>query len=146
MARVAFLLGALLAIAACSRAPTTQVDAPLTGADSTACLQKLVGRWEGTISVRGVAGWDGGVNRTLDIVYMGDGRIYGFYGITGRTLLPVNISVEFGSDSCRPILRFLTPANSRITLTLIRDGWLEGQFGIQDWEPKNMQLVKTKDR
>ena len=90
----------------------------------------LVGKWEGAIE--GAHTWRGGPYRTLIIQSAreegGALRVEAMYGITGLSVSPVNVTVEGAGGEV--ILRFLTGANSQVTLTLYKEKHLEGSFRL----------------
>ncbi len=129
----------VLFIAACA---TGGGIAPRDSAtDRAFCLEKLRGVWEGSISHTSTTAWYGGLDRTL-IFQIVDGIPKALYGITGRGLDPVKVSVYFPDKGCNMQISFLTPTNSTVTLNLAGDQWLTGSFVLLNWAPKNITFLK----
>lgn len=100
-------------------------------------IQKLIGEWKGTVTP-GDTWFD--PNRTL-IITERDGRLEAKYGVTGKTLRPIDLSVEF-LDGDSVVIRFRTAAGATATLSLIREGWLSGVLKGTGLNEMPMQLLK----
>jgi hypothetical protein len=111
---------------------------------SGAHVHALVGTWEGGIQFYGPV--RGGDERTLVIAERG-GRLEASYGITGRELRPVDLSVE-SVQASGPQLMFRTSEGGVIRLRLVKEGWLQGVYRIarrSGGSPERlMQLLRTK--
>jgi len=112
--------------------------------EQSPALRALVGTWEGTIKFRGSV--RGGDDRTL-VIEDRDGRLHAKYGITGRKLAPVDLSVELLQGS-GPKITFTTSAGgsiTSITLTLVKEGWLAGVYRTASgggFRERDMQLLR----
>ena len=77
-------------------------------------LSAIVGRYVGDINTRTQRFRDG-PSRTLDLRLNDSGGLTGLYGITGKSLDPVAITIM----TEQPLsFQFMTGANSRVSLTL----------------------------
>lgn len=105
----------------------------------------LVGKWEGKVDVSGLDNVRFPPERTLIIESVrgesGERAVEAKFGVTGRRLFPVNVGVEtVGSEI---ILRFVTPDNTRIKLTLLKEKYLDGQQERSDFRrPIPVRLEK----
>ncbi len=73
----------------------------------------------------------------------GEGAVEAKFGVTGRRLFPVNVGVEtVGSEI---ILRFVTPDNTSVKLTLQKEKYLDGQLERSDFRrPIPIRFEKGK--
>jgi hypothetical protein len=101
----------------------------LSESQAQADLSKvLVGRWDGEID----SPWEKrlGPYRTLIIKSVrqdgGTWTVNVLYGVTGKGTGPVSATMEVISGEV--ILKFLTQANSAVTLTLYKEKSLQGSF------------------
>ena len=137
------LLMVLSILSGCATAGASKENLETSAGGSAACLEKLRGYWEGSIdyTVKVGSDWYGGVNRTLRFEVI-NGTLIGFYGITGLRLDRVDLSVEFLGRGCAPKIFFRTPAGANVTLYLVRDDWLRGDFLFPTWDPKAFNFRK----
>src|SRR2546425_4420170 len=138
------LLMVLSILSGCATASEKASKSPVAASINTeTCLEKLQGYWQGAISHNPAAWWPGGPNRTL-LIYVINGNVLADYGITGYRLDPVKVSVYVPDTGCKVRISFLTPVNSRVTLDLYSDNWLQGTFVDANSPPKNFKLQKRK--
>ena len=107
-----------------------------------------VGKWEGEVQQRGVGSGD--PNRTLIIQSVGekDGKwvAEGRYGVTGKGLGRVQIDVD--TSSKWPSIRFVTGANSTVSLNLLDEKSMAGTITLagtsQVGNDRSMKLGKVE--
>jgi hypothetical protein len=104
-------------------------------------LKVLDGTWSGTISKP--TSWRPGLgnNRVL-ILHSFDKELIGYYGVRIETVKRVTINVEIINGSIS--ISFLTPANLRVNLRLMRDGWLQGTLSFPDSPAVHLSFIKDK--
>jgi hypothetical protein len=107
-------------------------------------FQALIGVWEGRVQFRG----RGETEDRILIIEERNGQLLAKYGIPGKTLEDVGLSVEFFEGS-GPKVSFRTRAGNTISLVLIKEDWLSGVFVVArrgtGTPERPMQLLRRKN-
>jgi hypothetical protein len=104
--------------------PVMSQDKPSASKALDPRLESLIGTWEGRVRL---ATSKSDESRTL-IVQEKDGQLGVRYGITGKRLDPVDLTVDAGGARLK--VSFRTGPGNTVNLELARDDWLMGAFSL----------------